>query len=171
MAANPLQWSIGVITYILLCGYPPFYGDSDTEIFDSVRTGRFEFPSPEWDNISAEAKAFVARLLQLKASMRPTAAEAMKDVWITKHTAGEDAAKRMEEKKQQKSIMPGSVRGTTFQKYLAMQKLKKAALVTIARNLTHDEVGSLQNIFDQVDQKGEGVLSLTELNDAISRGT
>jgi serine/threonine protein kinase len=57
-------WSIGVITYILLCGYPPFYGDSDTEIFDSVRTGKFDFPSPEWDDISATAKAFVSFLLQ-----------------------------------------------------------------------------------------------------------
>ena len=57
-------WSIGVITYILLCGYPPFYGDSDTEIFDSVRTGRFDFPSPEWDDISQLAKSFVKELLQ-----------------------------------------------------------------------------------------------------------
>jgi serine/threonine protein kinase len=57
-------WSIGVITYILLCGYPPFYGDSDTEIFDSVRTGKFDFPSPEWDDISSTAKAFVTFLLQ-----------------------------------------------------------------------------------------------------------
>lgn len=57
-------WSIGVITYILLCGYPPFYGESDTEIFDSVRTGRFDFPSPEWDTISETAKQFVRYLLQ-----------------------------------------------------------------------------------------------------------
>lgn len=57
-------WSIGVITYILLCGYPPFYGDSDAEIFDSVRTGRFDFPSPEWDDISSTAKEFVRYLLQ-----------------------------------------------------------------------------------------------------------
>lgn len=63
-------WSIGVITYILLCGYPPFYGDSDTEIFDSVRTGRFEFPSPEWDTISTEAKDFVTFLIHLDPDSR-----------------------------------------------------------------------------------------------------
>jgi serine/threonine protein kinase len=57
-------WSIGVITYILLCGYPPFYGDSDTQIFESVRVGRFDFPSPEWDEISSVAKEFVTLLLQ-----------------------------------------------------------------------------------------------------------
>jgi calcium-dependent protein kinase len=56
-------WSIGVITYILLCGYPPFYGDSDTQIFESVRVGKFDFPSPEWDDVSETAKDFVSELL------------------------------------------------------------------------------------------------------------
>lgn len=56
-------WSIGVITYILLCGYPPFYGDSDTQIFESVRVGKFDFPSPEWDDVSQAAKDFVMDLL------------------------------------------------------------------------------------------------------------
>ena len=57
-------WSIGVITYILLCGYPPFYGDNDTQIFESVRVGKFDFPSPEWDAISDHAKDFIEDLLQ-----------------------------------------------------------------------------------------------------------
>lgn len=57
-------WSIGVIAYILLCGYPPFYGDSDTQIFESVRVGKFDFPSPEWDEISQSAKDFVVELLK-----------------------------------------------------------------------------------------------------------
>ena len=57
-------WSIGVITYILLCGYPPFYGDSDNEIFESVRIGRYDYPSPEWDDISQDAKDFIDSLLK-----------------------------------------------------------------------------------------------------------
>lgn len=63
-------WSIGVIAYILLCGYPPFYGDSDNQIFDSVKAGRFDFPSPEWDTISDAAKDFVCCLLRLDPSKR-----------------------------------------------------------------------------------------------------
>jgi calcium-dependent protein kinase len=63
-------WSIGVITYILLCGYPPFYGDSDTQIFESVKGGRFDFPSPEWDEISESAKDFVTQLLKKMPSDR-----------------------------------------------------------------------------------------------------
>jgi serine/threonine protein kinase len=53
-----------VITYILLCGYPPFYGDNDTQIFESVKVGKFDFPSPEWDDISHSAKDFINKLLQ-----------------------------------------------------------------------------------------------------------
>jgi calcium-dependent protein kinase len=112
----------------------------------------------------------VSNLLTLEAKLRPTAVEAMQDEWITMHTA-QDADNQSQEKKQLQRIMTGSERGTTFQKYLAMQKLKKAALVTIAKNLTHDEVGSLQDIFGQVDQSGDGVLSLKELTEAISVGT
>uniref|UniRef100_K3WYN0 Protein kinase domain-containing protein n=1 Tax=Globisporangium ultimum (strain ATCC 200006 / CBS 805.95 / DAOM BR144) TaxID=431595 RepID=K3WYN0_GLOUD len=53
-------WSIGVITYILLCGYPPFYGDTDPEIFASVRAGRYDFDSPEWTQVSNEAKDLIS---------------------------------------------------------------------------------------------------------------
>jgi serine/threonine protein kinase len=60
----------GVITYILLCGYPPFYGDNDTQIFESVKVGKFDFPSPEWDDISSSAKDFINKLLQKLPAMR-----------------------------------------------------------------------------------------------------
>jgi calcium-dependent protein kinase len=63
-------WSIGVITYVLLCGYPPFEGFSDKEIFDKIRIGRFDFPSPEWDHISQDAKDFIKSLLKKNPSER-----------------------------------------------------------------------------------------------------
>ena len=45
-------WGLGVIMYILLCGFPPFYGDDDDEIYDKICEGFFEYPSPYWDHIS-----------------------------------------------------------------------------------------------------------------------
>mmetsp|Transcript_13658 Transcript_13658/g.21331 ORF Transcript_13658/g.21331 Transcript_13658/m.21331 type:complete len:190 (+) Transcript_13658:991-1560(+) len=78
-------WLISrVITYILLCGYPPFYGDSDHEIFNSVRIGRFDFPSPEWDTISPLAKQFITKLLEKDPSKRLTASEAKQHAWLVK---------------------------------------------------------------------------------------
>ena len=57
-------WSIGVLAYVILCGYPPFEGFSEKEIFDRIRIGRFEFPSPEWDDISEDAKDFIKSILK-----------------------------------------------------------------------------------------------------------
>lgn len=75
-------WSIGVITYILLAGYPPFSGDSTPEIFASIRHGCYGFPSPEWDNISMEAKDFIRQLLQMDPSARMTASKALDHCWF-----------------------------------------------------------------------------------------
>lgn len=154
-------WSIGVITYILLCGYPPFYGDNDVEIFNSVRIGQFDFPSPEWDVIGDSAKHFVTMLLQKPAELRPTALAAMDHPWITVNAPVEEDRKKI--------LSRQSARGSVFQKYLGMQKLKKAALVTIAQNLTHEQVGSLEDVFQKVDRGGKGRLSLTDFHDSIIR--
>jgi serine/threonine protein kinase len=138
----------------------------DTEIFDSVRTGRLDFPSPEWD------EDFVKYTSQKDAKKRPTVAEAMKHRSITKNARWPDQPmKDANISSHHRSLLANaSARGTTFQKYLAMQKLKKAALVTIAKDLTQEEVGSLEDVFRQVDQTEDSLMSLTELNDAITRG-
>uniref|UniRef100_A0A8D0FWZ6 Calcium/calmodulin dependent protein kinase IG n=1 Tax=Strix occidentalis caurina TaxID=311401 RepID=A0A8D0FWZ6_STROC len=50
-------WSIGVITYILLCGYPPFYEETESKLFEKIKEGYYEFESPFWDDISESGKA------------------------------------------------------------------------------------------------------------------
>jgi serine/threonine protein kinase len=79
-------WSIGVITYILLCGFPPFYGNTDQQIFEKILKAQFDFPSPDWDTISSEAKDFVSRILVLDPSKRPTSEECLKHPWIVQNT-------------------------------------------------------------------------------------
>ena len=49
-------WSIGVIVYILLCGFPPFYGDNDAQMFKKIKAGQYKFLAPYWDPISDDAK-------------------------------------------------------------------------------------------------------------------
>lgn len=56
-------WSLGVIFFILLCGYPPFNGDSDEEIMDKVKIGKYAMNEIEWDYVSAEAKDLVANMM------------------------------------------------------------------------------------------------------------
>ena len=75
-------WSVGVIAYILLCGYPPFNGANNKEVYASVQKGLFYFPSAEWGHVSHAAKDFVIRLLQTNPKRRMTAEQALAHPWI-----------------------------------------------------------------------------------------
>jgi len=75
-------WSVGVIVYILLCGFPPFYGDNDAQMFKRIKAGQYKFLSPYWDPISADAKDFVKNLLIVDPRKRMTAAEALNHRWL-----------------------------------------------------------------------------------------
>jgi len=152
-------WSIGVITYILLCGYPPFYGDNDNQIFESVRAGRFDFLSPDWDSISDAAKDFVCCLLQMDSSKRLTAAQGLKHKWIREKSIYSH-----------QRVTHRSRRSVTFTKFMGMKKLKKAALAYIATHLTKAEVGILGDIFHDLDSHRSGFISLHELDDALKNG-
>lgn len=58
-------WSLGVILYILLCGYPPFYGETDAEVLTKVKAGVFSFSGPEWKRVSEEAKDLIRQLIKI----------------------------------------------------------------------------------------------------------
>lgn len=100
-------WSLGVITYILLCGYPPFYGKCGRDcgwergdncnacqelLFHSIQEGAYEFPSPDWDNISSDAKDLICALLVKNARKRISAAQVLEHPWLRQ--ASESAALR-----------------------------------------------------------------------------
>ncbi|KAL7546107.1 hypothetical protein ACHAWF_009439 [Thalassiosira exigua] len=85
-------WSIGTIAYICLCGYPPFNGDEDPDIFEAIKKGKFAFPSSTWSDKSDDAKDFIEALLDMAPGDRPTASEALKHPWIQKNAGGKDAA-------------------------------------------------------------------------------
>ena len=75
-------WSIGIILYILLCGFPPFYEENNQKLFDIIKKGEFEFPSPYWDDVSEAAKELVRKLLHVDPKKRMTAAELLVDPWV-----------------------------------------------------------------------------------------
>jgi len=75
-------WSIGVITYLLLCGFPPFYGDSLPEVFEQIMKADYDFPEPYWDNVSKEAKDFIKNLLVVNPQKRFTSDQSLNHAWI-----------------------------------------------------------------------------------------
>lgn len=80
-------WSIGVISYILLCGYPPFYDENDANLFAQILKGEFEFDSPYWDDISDSAKDFIRMLMMVDVDRRYTCKQALGHPWISGNAA------------------------------------------------------------------------------------
>mmetsp|Transcript_5607 Transcript_5607/g.15401 ORF Transcript_5607/g.15401 Transcript_5607/m.15401 type:complete len:326 (+) Transcript_5607:83-1060(+) len=81
------MWSVGVIVYILLCGFPPFYAENDALLFQQIKAGKYEFLRPYWDPVSAEAKDFVAKLLVVDPKRRMTADQALGHPWLANSQA------------------------------------------------------------------------------------
>ncbi|XP_042195343.1 calcium/calmodulin-dependent protein kinase type 1-like isoform X2 [Callorhinchus milii] len=80
-------WSIGVISYILLCGYPPFYDDNDAKLFEQIVKAEYEFDSPYWDDISDSAKDFIQHLMDKEPQRRYTCDQALEHPWVAGDTA------------------------------------------------------------------------------------
>ncbi|XP_066921122.1 calcium/calmodulin-dependent protein kinase type IV-like [Clytia hemisphaerica] len=78
------MWAVGVITYIMLCGYEPFYSDADDnkEMFRKILKCEFKFDSPWWDEVSINAKDLVMRLIVLEPEKRLTAKQALEHPWV-----------------------------------------------------------------------------------------
>nr|XP_061816248.1 serine/threonine-protein kinase DCLK2-like isoform X2 [Nerophis lumbriciformis] len=92
-------WAAGIITYILLCGFPPFRSENNIqeELFDQILKGKLEFPSPDWDTISLPAKMLISQMLQVNIDARFTAEEVLSHPWddapidsSNEEAAGED---------------------------------------------------------------------------------
>lgn len=113
------MWSIGVIAYILLCGFPPFFSDKDminssdaimntpfwfffndeTEsLIEQITSGNISFPSPYWDNVSAQAKKFVSSLLVVDPKKRMTATDALNHSWMNVNSKKLEADKPVTQK-------------------------------------------------------------------------
>ncbi|XP_061619938.1 serine/threonine-protein kinase DCLK2-like isoform X2 [Phyllopteryx taeniolatus] len=78
-------WAAGIITYILLCGFPPFRSENNVqeELFDQILRGKLEFPSPDWDAVSLPAKMLISQMLQVNVDARFTADEVLSHPWVT----------------------------------------------------------------------------------------
>jgi len=76
------MWSIGVVTYVLLCGFSPFLSSTQTGLFEKIIKAEYDFPDPEWTNISQTAKDFIRHLLIKDPAARLTASKALQHEWL-----------------------------------------------------------------------------------------
>lgn len=152
-------WSIGILTYVLLCGYPPFNGTSDKEILLRVKSGKYVFPDSEWKTVSAEAKNFVTNLLEFKPAKRMAANEALDHAWM--HSAlPPPKDSEMDMVSQQRML-------TSLRAFRGVSKFKKLALTAIAHQLVDSEIDQLKRTFQSLDANGDGTLTVSEIRESV----
>jgi len=147
-------WSIGVILYILLCGSPPFAGETDQEIMLSVRTGRISFDLGEFNDVSKEAKQLILTMCTLRVKDRPSAGEVLNSAWVQQRSRKADSAPVS-------SAVIGKLKA-----FSAVNRFKKAALHVIAYRLDDQHIAKLRDTFVKLDGNGDGMLTLAEMKDA-----
>lgn len=86
------MWSVGVIIYVLICGYPPFVDENQSVLFQKIRVGDWQFHDKAWGSISKEAKEMIKRLLVVNPLQRWSAKECLASPWMTKEFAKEEEA-------------------------------------------------------------------------------
>uniref|UniRef100_A0A3P8Y7G9 calcium/calmodulin-dependent protein kinase n=1 Tax=Esox lucius TaxID=8010 RepID=A0A3P8Y7G9_ESOLU len=75
-------WACGVVLYILLVGYPPFWDEDQHKLYQQIKAGAYDFPSPEWDTVTPEAKNLINQMLTINPAKRITAEQALKHPWV-----------------------------------------------------------------------------------------
>ena len=149
-------WSCGVILYILLSGVPPFWGETETQIFESILTGALDFESDPWPTISDAAKDCVRRMLERNPAKRAKADEILKHDWMKENGVATD-----------KPL--GNAILTRLNKFAGMNKLKKEAMKIIAAGMPADEIAGLRQIFEAIDTDKSGSITAEELQDALTK--
>ncbi|XP_015946322.1 calcium-dependent protein kinase 26 [Arachis duranensis] len=142
-------WSAGVMLYILLCGFPPFWGESEQEIFHEVLNGDLDFSSDPWSSISESAKDLVRGMLVRDPRKRITAHEVLCHPWIQENGVAPD-------KPLDSTVL------SRLKQFSAMNKLKKMALRIIAENLSEEEISGLKEIFKMIDTDNSGQITFEE---------
>ncbi|XP_064389784.1 calcium/calmodulin-dependent protein kinase type II-like [Halichondria panicea] len=107
-------WACGVVLYILLVGYPPFWDDNQAKMFEQIKKGRFDYPAPEWDTVTSSAKDLINKMMTGDQLKRITANEALQHPWI------KNRDKEASKVHRQETI-------TVLRKFNARRKLKAAA--------------------------------------------
>nr|XP_043901467.1 calcium/calmodulin-dependent protein kinase type II subunit gamma isoform X17 [Solea senegalensis] len=136
-------WACGVILYILLVGYPPFWDEDQHKLYQQIKAGAYDFPSPEWDTVTPEAKNLINQMLTINPAKRITADQALKHPWVCQRSTVASMMHRQETVE-------------CLRKFNARRKLKGAILTTMLVSRNFSACKTLLN------KKSDGVKGSTE---------
>nr|GEV61980.1 calcium-dependent protein kinase 26-like [Tanacetum cinerariifolium] len=147
-------WSAGVILYILLSGVPPFWGETENDVFREILQGELDFSFDPWPVISESAKDLIKKMLLRDRCRRITAYEVLRHPWISVDGVAPD-----------KPLDPAVL--TRLTQFSVMNKLKKMALKVIASKLSEEEIAGLTKMFKMIDTDNSGCITFKELKDGL----
>ena len=147
-------WSCGVILYTLLCGYPPFNGPSDKEIYNMISQIKYDFNHPSWKNVSKHAKELIKNMLT-PAKNRYTAQQVLSSKWLSVKL------KNIDDK------MNYYLDYKHIEKYKSYNKFKQAILTFIASRLSSEESDKIRNIFYSIDESKNGFITYENFSNYI----
>ncbi|XP_021759919.1 calcium-dependent protein kinase 28-like isoform X1 [Chenopodium quinoa] len=149
-------WSIGVITYILLCGRRPFWDKTEGGVFKEVLRNKPDFRRKPWPTISNGAKDFVKKLLVKDPRTRLTAAQALSHPWVREGGNASDIPIDI-------SVL------RNMRQFVKYSRMKQFALRALASTLNEDELADLRDQFDAIDIDKNGTISLEEMRQALAK--
>ncbi|CAD7925898.1 unnamed protein product [Amoebophrya sp. A120] len=152
------MWSLGVITFMLLSGYPPFSGGHETELLSKIQNAQYVMIPERWHNVSAKGRDFVEKLLVVSKTQRMTAEDALHHPWITEAIAPLSSSAGV----QWGTDVLGGIR-----EFATASHFKRACLSMMAWGLTPKERAQVRDLFYDLDREGDGFVTLDVFKEAL----
>ncbi|KAK8710711.1 hypothetical protein V6N13_146024 [Hibiscus sabdariffa] len=149
-------WSAGVILYILLCGVPPFWAETEQGVALAILRGVIDFKREPWPQVSDSAKSLVRQMLELDPKKRLTAQQVLEHPWL-------------QNTKKASNVPLGDIVRTRLKQFSVMNKFKKKALRVIAEHLSVEEVEVIKDMFTLMDTDNDGKVSYEELKAGLRK--
>nr|GME13379.1 calcium-dependent protein kinase 29 [Ipomoea batatas] len=149
-------WSAGVILYILLSGFPPFWGETEKAIFEEILKAQLDLESSPWPSISSSAKDLIRKMLTVDPQKRITAAEALEHPWLKEDGDASD-----------KPIHSAVL--IRMRQFRAMNKMKQLALKVIAETMPEEEIKGLKEMLNNIDTDRSGTITYEELKTGLAK--
>ncbi|CAD8134409.1 unnamed protein product [Paramecium octaurelia] len=163
-------WSLGILLFHLLCGYPPFYGKNRADLYENIQYQNLIFDRRHWNNVSDEAKDLIKKMLNKNPNIRPSAKDCLRHLWFrrkfqhpVKLQRGRTTIISMKSPQfeDQRSIYQ------MLKTYRIGAKFKKEVMKVLVNQMNEKELGRLKKVFQKIDVDNSGTITVQELKEAL----
>lgn len=150
-------WSLGVLTYVMLCGKPPFWGTREQH-YRAAKNERYPFKDDPWDKMNPQAKDFVQKLLKADPAKRMNCSDACAHEWLKSAPESFSACPETSA-----TVM------NSLKAFAGQSTFTRLCITAVARQLDHKHLKDIHQVFQELDKDGNGVLSIAEVKEGIGK--